>query len=169
MKNGRGQDIWRIIAKKSQPIESGCVLWTGRTRDGYGRLRVNGQVVDLQRLVLARKLKRPIRRGFLACHTCHVRRCIREEHIYEGTYQSNMEDRDKAGRHRKAFPRGEINGNCRFTPAQIMSVYSHKGLETAVSLSPRVGMSPRHILSIWSGDRWNHLTQARAAGIEPKE
>jgi len=50
------------------------------------------------RVALAKKLNRPIREGYQACHHCDVKNCVEPEHIFEGTFQENIDDAWNKGR-----------------------------------------------------------------------
>src|SRR5262245_11761451 len=52
------------------------------------------------RLVLEDKLKRKIRRGYFALHSCDTPRCLEPAHLYEGTKKQNARDRYSRGRDR---------------------------------------------------------------------
>jgi len=75
---------------------SGCFLWEGATQRGYGAINrtVNGErkLYRVHRLVLEEKLGRPLLPGMLALHTCDVKLCGNEHHLYEGTDSQNMYD-----------------------------------------------------------------------------
>jgi hypothetical protein len=49
------------------------------------------------REVLSKKLGRPVKDGYDACHTCDNGRCINPEHIYEGTRSQNLRDAHRRG------------------------------------------------------------------------
>jgi hypothetical protein len=76
--------------------------------------------------VLAEKLGRPIRKGYLACHTCDVRACINPDHLYEGTVTDNNRDTVRRGRHKyvsnfKGMP-GEKHPMCKLTDKQVIEI-----------------------------------------------
>lgn len=82
-----------------------CQLWTGGLVDGYGKTWFDGKNQLVHRLVLAKKLGRPILSGFQALHHCDVRNCYAPEHLYEGTQSNNMHDaydRDRRGQFSQA-------------------------------------------------------------------
>lgn len=96
---------------------SACVLWQGRiASNGYGTL---GKKLA-HRIALERKLGRPISAGMDACHTCDVRGCVNEDHLYEGSRKQNMADCTERGRHNK--PRGEKHWCARLTDAQVAEI-----------------------------------------------
>ena len=100
-------------ARKAVPIEqriersvdrSGdCHVWTGKVNpSGYPVLSVlvgdGWRPVQVSRLVLERKLGRPLRPGYCACHTCDNRRCCNAAHLWEGTRADNLHDMWRKGR-----------------------------------------------------------------------
>jgi hypothetical protein len=97
--------------------DSPCVIWPGRiTRNGYPR----DGATYVHRAALARKLGRPIAPHMDACHTCDVRACVAEGHLYEGTRKQNMADCTARGRHNK--PRGERHWRAKLTAEQVQEM-----------------------------------------------
>src|SRR6516162_7158086 len=87
-------DEFYRICDEILPDEDGCKIWPGARHGRYPRYRIKGREKfwKASRLVLERKLGRPIKPGFLACHRCDYRNCVAEDHIYEGTHKDNMRD-----------------------------------------------------------------------------
>jgi hypothetical protein len=69
------------------PDEYGCHVYLGPGP------RINGRGFAPTRAVLARKLGRPIKPGYFACHHCDYPPCINPDHLYEGTPSDNQRDR----------------------------------------------------------------------------
>lgn len=60
---------------------SGCLLWTAsRTRDGYGRLKVDGLMKLAHRLSYEHFVA-PIQPGLQLDHLCRVRHCVNAAHL----------------------------------------------------------------------------------------
>ena len=95
-------DIWKRIEELSMPEpNSGCIFWLGGLdKDGYamisGPFKKDSWVpVRIARMILTNKLKyEPL----MALHTCDVRCCVNEQHLYDGTQQQNVRDMYKRGR-----------------------------------------------------------------------
>jgi hypothetical protein len=90
------------ICDNSWPEKNGCILWkgTGKCKSwatgSWGYLRIHereNKPFRVTRLVLERKLGRPIRDKHFACHHCDNPQCINPSHIYEGTAWTNAGDR----------------------------------------------------------------------------
>lgn len=125
--------FWSTVDKSGS-----CWLWTGDTSGGYGRIQFNGEKNGVHRFALELRLGRPIRKGFMALHTCDNPPCVRNDgepqnyvvngivrmqygHLFEGTTIDNAADRDAKGRlptgdmsfprlHPERLARGERNG-----------------------------------------------------------
>jgi hypothetical protein len=81
-----------------------CVPWTGAQAAGYGKIYVKGSYAEGRARyrgahvdTLMRKLNRPLRSGFEACHHCDVKLCVQPEHLYEGTRSENVRDAIERG------------------------------------------------------------------------
>lgn len=77
------------------------VLWTaGTSTDGYGTFKLKGKTVRVH--VIAFLLANPnfeYKNTTQVCHTCDILICCRPEHLFAGTYSSNMKDAVTKGRH----------------------------------------------------------------------
>jgi hypothetical protein len=77
--------------------ENGCLLFPSATRGYHFPVWIKGpgggSYRKVHRLILERKLGRPIRPGYHALHTCDHPSCVNPEHLYEGTDKDNARDR----------------------------------------------------------------------------
>jgi len=84
-----------LFCEAITPDERGCMNWP-RAADprGYGRIGFKrNPIVSVTRLILTRKLGRPIGFKLYALHHCDNPRCVNPEHLYEGTNSDNQKDR----------------------------------------------------------------------------
>jgi hypothetical protein len=89
-----GARLRKLVKRHS----SGCLLWIGyRDGCGYGRPRVNGRHVLANRLSWFLAVG-PIPDGLHVLHKCDRPECVEPLHLYLGTHQHNMFDRDVKGR-----------------------------------------------------------------------
>ena len=119
----------RSKVDRSATDPGGCWLWTGGiTHKGYGLFDVGSRrdgtrgSIHAHKFALAEALGRPLAPGMQALHICDVRACCRNDdegfyeingvlrlrrgHLFEGTAQDNMADRDAKGRHASAERNG---------------------------------------------------------------
>ena len=75
-----------------------CLPWTKGLVKGYGQFAIGGRMMYAHRAVLELKLRRPIKPGMQALHTCDYPACIDSEHLYEGTPKNNSQDMRDRGR-----------------------------------------------------------------------
>ena len=114
------------ILKDLIPNKRGCCLYTGGLdKDGYGRAETGQSgIVRIHVYVLEKKLGRRILPGLCALHTCDVRSCVSEEHLYEGTAKQNAEDRSNRGRSANNWPghKGEKHSQSVLTEEKVRTI-----------------------------------------------
>lgn len=76
----------------------GCLVWTGSTRGGYGRVTTQGKEWTVTRLIWTLK-HGAISEGYVIRHTCDNPKCCNPEHLIIGTHNDNMQDRFNRGRY----------------------------------------------------------------------
>ena len=158
--------FWSKVIKSVDP--DGCWIWTGSVRpNDYGRIKVAGQWHSTHRY--AWELEHgPIPDEFHVLHHCDVRRCVRNDghpgHLFLGTNQDNMDDRDAKGRqargdrsgprlHPERMARGERNGWAKLTDAEAIEIkarYASGGI-TQTDLASMYGVCQGHISRIILG------------------
>jgi hypothetical protein len=97
----RGLSVEERFWAKVQKTD-GCWLWiAGTIPDGYGVIAIKFQ--NGWRSVLAHRLawefkNGPIPEGMEVCHSCDIRNCVREDHLFLGTRLDNIRDAAEKGR-----------------------------------------------------------------------
>lgn len=82
--------------------EADCILWPySRSLGGYARQRLNGELVQVSRIILEEKLGRPLLPNMNALHSCDTPPCLNPDHLFEGSDSDNMLDMWSKGRHPK--------------------------------------------------------------------
>lgn len=88
--------FWSLVEKGD-----GCWLWQGRVlSNGYGQTDFLGSRQQGAHRVAWQLANGPIPEGLFVLHKCDVRRCVRHDHLFLGTHQANMDDRQAKGRTR---------------------------------------------------------------------
>ena len=133
-----------IELNKLSPTECGCLLYTkSRTWDGYARMETKG-VYRIHVYVLEKKLGRKLLPGMQALHTCDVRNCVAEDHLYEGTQRQNVQDMYQRGRGHNNYERGENIWSSTVKESWVRAIrklsargYSHVRIAAIFSIKPR--------------------------------
>lgn len=85
--------FWRRVKKTRR-----CWIWIGtKTGEGYGQLKVNKERWLAHRLSFVFAAG-SIPEGMHVLHRCDTPACVNPKHLFIGTHQDNMRDRDAKGR-----------------------------------------------------------------------
>jgi len=167
----------------------GCWPFTGpRTWKGYGLYAIGSfrdgtrGSIGAHKFALQEALGRPLLPGMQALHTCDNRACCRNEppgfyevngimrpcygHLFEGTPQDNMADRDAKGRGAseerngsECYPRGERNGLSRLTAGQVREIRRRAAAGMSYSsLGAEYDVSKGAVSHIVTRRTWKHVT-----------
>ena len=82
----------RITARfdpRPGPLDSWCIVWTGRTVNGYASARWNGPERKLHR-ALYLELVGPVPDGLVLDHLCRNRACVNVDHLEPVTQRTNI-------------------------------------------------------------------------------
>lgn len=86
----------RLLAHTIQ-TNTGCMEWQGaKSSEGYGRIKYNGKLVSITRLVM--ELSGQELNGRIVCHKCDNPSCINPQHLFLGTHSDNALDAFRKGR-----------------------------------------------------------------------
>ncbi len=77
--------------------DGNCWYWNGGLRGPYGAFKLQGKVVDAQRVSWMIEHQKEIPEGIIVRHTCDHQRCVRPSHLILGTHQDNMDDAAERG------------------------------------------------------------------------
>ncbi len=99
-----------------------CWPWTASTDlSGYGRFGFREILLSAHRVAWEITYGDiPFKKHVL--HHCDNPRCCNPEHLFIGTHQDNMADRDKKGRGKTCVLKGEKNPNSRFKEVDIIEM-----------------------------------------------
>lgn len=142
------------LEKFSKPnIQTGCIEWTGTLRNGYGRLVIGSRSDGSRRTVSAHRLayatyKGEIPKGMFVCHTCDNPACINPQHLFLGTRQDNVNDREEKGRNK--IPR-------KLSDEDVEFIHKNKNVITGRDLAKMFSVSYTTIKHVWRGIVYSHL------------
>ena len=83
-----------ITERIAPPNATGCWLWLGcKNQAGYGK--ISGNYVHRW---MWQQVYGEIPSGFHVLHKCDIPSCVNPKHLWLGTHQDNIRDRDLKGR-----------------------------------------------------------------------
>lgn len=131
-----------------------CWIWNGarQARNRYGTFGIGGKILLCHRVSYELHCGE-IPKGMHVLHKCDVPYCVNPAHLFLGSHQDNMADKERKGRGNQ--PKGERNGNAKLTADDIRSIRTSS--ETLKSLAARYGVSFGLIGHIKRGQAWNHI------------
>lgn len=152
----QASDMDRLLDKCMPVTETGCWIWTaGLDGKGYGQIQFEGRVHRAHRISYILH-KGAIPNGLFLCHHCDQPLCVNPEHLFPGTHQDNMRDRDRKGRCNPK--RGEANYNARLSLEQALEIRQSTG--TQLMVAKEYGISAGHVWRIRQGISWPELNRS---------
>ena len=143
------------MARDTTPCSNGCVEWTGVTPkdDGYVQVRVTRSRRPYAHRLSYELSVGEIPVGMHVLHKCDNRRCVNPEHLFLGTHQENMRDRNEKGRQRACGVQRRI-----LTPDDVRQIRELKGKRSIRRTATDYKVSDTAIKGIWSGKTWKWVT-----------
>jgi HNH endonuclease len=142
--------FWSKVDKSAGP--DGCWIWTASTVNGYGRL----DHILAHRYSYEQNI-RPVPEGLEVLHSCDNPGCVNPRHLWVGTHQDNMTDRNMKGR--SSAPVGEQHGSHKLTEEEVRAIrrIAESGICTQQYLANMFGVSDQTIHRIVHRKNWKHL------------
>ncbi len=132
---------------------SGCWLWTRAiVRKGYGTVAGDGKLIHAHRWSWILH-KGEIPHGMCVCHRCDTPACVNPDHLFLGTNQDNMDDREKKNRQAK----GVRHGLSKLNPEKVRQIRTLHPALNHRELADNFGVSITSIRSIFTGRTWSHV------------
>lgn len=176
MKKIRGQEVLdpkvRIARLTTVNIVSGCWEWNRPEPSGYGHLIVGSRTDGTRRSMKAHRYSYAIYNGtdpgeFEVCHRCDNRRCVNPEHLFLGTRQDNIDDREVKGRNKPQ--RGSANGSSKLTEDSVAAIRSIAELGmTQREIAQQFGLHRSTVGRIISMQAWKPAPPQKPVSDEVK-
>ena len=130
-----------------------CWEWKGRKNsDGYGEFDYNNTCTFAHRYSWM-TLHGEIPKGMVICHKCDNPPCCNPNHLFMGTVQDNVRDRDAKGR--QADRHGKKNGRAVLDEEKVRAIkLLRKNGATYKELQQEFGVSNGCINHIVNGRHW---------------
>lgn len=128
---------------------SGCWIWLGTTRAGYGLIRSGRAMVGAHRVAWQLYVGQ-IPTGMDVLHRCDIPACCNPGHLFIGTHADNMADKKAKGRNVNLS--GERHGNAKLTWAQVEAIRSDDKSERI--LAQEYGVSSKTIHQVKHNRIW---------------
>lgn len=136
---------------------SGCTLWFGPvTGRGYGHFKWQKRDLLAHRAAYE-VVHGPIPAGLFVCHRCDMPACINIAHLFLGTHEDNMADRDAKGRqaHGATHPASQID-----LPLAL-AIYSAAGYQRDIARQFGTNQT-----TVWQIKNRNHWTLRSPEGAQ---
>ena len=138
---------------------TGCWEWNGVKRNGYGRTIIGSRKDGTRHTISAHRLsyltwKGEIPNGYFVCHTCDNPCCINPEHLFVGTRQDNINDRERKGRN--IVKVGEENSTSKLTKKTVKDARWERAFKgtTYQALADKYGVCKHTIMNAIKGITW---------------
>lgn len=147
--------FWSKVEKTEK-----CWNWKACKRDGYGLFRLNsGESMRNAHRVSWEILNGDIPHGLQVLHKCDNRLCVNPNHLFLGTLQDNMNDRNKKNRQAKgdACGRATITKNIALKIRKINPSFRKAKWGELKALSIELNIDIQTVSNIWRNKTWRHI------------
>jgi hypothetical protein len=115
------KDMNRFMDKVD--VTEKCWFWkNGKSDSGYGVFHWRSKSIRAHRFIWISKFG-DIPNNMHVLHKCDNRLCVNPDHLFLGTHQDNMIDRNEKGR--TAVQRGEKCGTSKLTEKEVKEIKDH--------------------------------------------
>ena len=134
-----------------------CLLWKGATNaNGYGAFYFKKKIVTASRVAFE-LTNGPIPTGLFVCHKCDTPLCVNPDHLFLGTHEDNMIDRDKKNPMGGIVTtsKGEGNVKAKLSAHNVFEI--RRSILGSRALARQYGVDRTTIQRIRSKKIWSHI------------
>ena len=142
--------------------DTGCWEWLGTKRNGYGRTTTGSRSDGTRKSISAHRLSYQLFNGNIppgnvVCHKCDNRCCINPDHLFAGTVQDNVNDRERKGRNKP--PKGSENGRAKLSEKDVLTARTERSDRgtSYQALAKKYGVAKKTIMDAVKGVNWKYL------------
>jgi hypothetical protein len=144
--------FWRFVEKTDS-----CWLWKGsKSKQGYGHFSYRGTPRLASRVSWELHYGKPPQ-NLCVCHSCDNPSCVNPEHLFLGTVDENIKDRDR--KKRGFIPVGEKCGTHKLSESDVKKIRkSYEKRKTTLSkLATIFRVHTSTIYAIVTNTSWRHI------------
>jgi hypothetical protein len=143
-------------------IRSDNECWEWKNKKGtrkYAETKWHGKYTSCHRKAFELFNSIDIPDGKYVCHTCDNPPCCNPKHLFLGTHQDNVDDRERKGRNKMPHSLGEDHGQHKLTREQVIEIRSlyETSNHTYDSLAEIFGVCFSNIRNIIKRKTWAWL------------
>lgn len=148
----------RLLSHIKINTETNCWEWQGSKRNGYGRMIVGSRTDNTRKSKSAHRVSFEIYHGEIpdgmdVCHKCDNPCCVNPTHLFVGTRQDNMNDRESKGRNKIQY--GSKNGRSKLKEHQVVEIRLKRNSGMSFGkLSKEYGVCKKTVMRAVSGQNW---------------
>lgn len=149
----------RLLSHVIVNEKSGCWEWQGSKRNGYGRMIIGSRTDGSRKSESAHRISfeifcGQIPDGMEICHRCDNPSCINPDHLFLGTRQDNINDRQRKGRN--IYFIGEEQPRAKLTKKSVKDARWERAIygTSFQSLADKYGVSKKTMLNAIKGVTW---------------
>lgn len=150
----------RFMSNVSPEPMSGCWLWTGalHSRFGYGAFKWGNRAsrVETSHRVAYKLFIGDIERGKVIRHACNNPSCVNPNHLLQGTYKENANDKIAAG----TLIFGKNHYQAKVSDSIVAAMRSAPKRAIGVAIGIANGLSRQAAHDIMSFRTWKHVELA---------